>query len=228
MSERPIPDEPSEALLPCPRCSAGFEPGQEYCLECGLRLPRDLPGSIERASAGLAARQAWAAEWLLPALLALVIAVLGTGAAIAMSSSGEQEQAVSTATGGSLTAPVSTPTLTAPEPTAGSTTPPPAAAPRPPRNPAAISWPTGRRGWTIVLLSLPQNGGRAAAAAKAMQARRGGLRRVGILNSSRFASLHPGYYVVFYGVFESEADAASSLQRARAVFPAAYQRAIVP
>jgi hypothetical protein len=54
------------------------------------------------------------------------------------------------------------------------------------------------------------------------------LRRVGVLDSSHFASLHPGYYVVFYGVYDSEAEAASSLQRARAVFPAAYQREIVP
>ncbi len=215
-------EEPTGAL--CPRCSAGFAPGQEYCLECGLRLARSRPGTIERASRGLAARQPWAGAWLLPALVGLAIAVLGTGAAIAISSNGEELEAVSTATGGSLTAPVSAPTLTAPEP--GPSTG--AAPPPPPRNPRAISWPAGRRGWTIVLLSLPQDGGRAAAREKADEARRGGLRRVGILDSSRFASLHPGYYVVFQGVFESETDAASSLQRARAVFPAAYQRAIVP
>ena len=217
----------------CPRCSAGVDPGQEYCLECGLRLPRERPGTLERASAGVAARQSWAGTWFLPALLGLVIAVLGTGAAIAISSNGEQEAAVSTATGGSLTAPATTPTLTAPEPTVtapATTAPPPATtAPKPPpANPAAIAWPAGRRGWTIVLLSLTQAGGRAAADAKATEARKAGLRRVGILDSSRYASLHPGYYVVFQGVYESEPDAASSLPRARAVFPAAYQRAIVP
>ncbi|MEJ7567472.1 MAG: zinc ribbon domain-containing protein [Gaiellaceae bacterium] len=216
----------------CPRCSSGLEPGQEYCLECGLRLPHDRPGTIERASTGLAARRQWAGSWLLPAALGLVLAVVGTGAAIAISSNGERLEAVSTATGGSLTAPDSTPTLTAPEPTTGGKTtaaPPPTTTPTPsPRIPAAISWPRGRRGWTIVLLSLSQDAGRSAAVAKAEEAREGGLRRVGILNSSRFASLHPGYYVVFQGVFESEPDAASSLQRARTVFPAAYQRAIVP
>ena len=79
-----------------------------------------------------------------------------------------------------------------------------------------------------MLLSLPQANGRGAAAAKATEARSGGLRRVGVLNSSRYASLHPGYYVVFTGVFDTEAEAASALQRARAVFPAAYQREIVP
>ena len=225
-------EDETQATLPCPRCSAGFEPGQEYCLECGLRLPPTRAGSIQRTSIGLTGPQVWSSAWVVPALLALALAVLGTGAAIAISSNGEEVAAVPTATGGSLTAPPSAPTLTAPEPATGrtSTLPPTVATatPPPPRNPRTISWPRGRRGWTIVLLSVAQNAGRDAAVAKAEQARNGGLRRVGILDSSRFASLHPGYYVVFQGVFESEADAASSLQRARAVFPAAYQRAIIP
>ena len=82
-----------------------------------------------------------------------------------------------------------------------------------------------------MLLSLPQANGRSAAAAKATEARSGGLRRVGVLDSSRYASLHPGYYVVFTGVFETEAEAASALQRARAVVPRrlpARDRAVKP
>jgi hypothetical protein len=52
---------------------------------------------------------------------------------------------------------------------------------------------------------------------------------VGVLDSSRFASLRPGYYVVFTGVYDTEPEAASALQRARAVCACqAYQRAIVP
>jgi hypothetical protein len=167
-------------------------------------------------------------------LLGLVIAVLGTGAAIAISGEGKEEGAVSTATGGSLTVTESVSTLTAPEPTepAGTTTAPvttaPATTPKPPANPATVTWPQGQRGWTIVLLSLPQANGRAAAAAKAAEARRGGLRRVGVLDSSKYASLHPGYYVVFTGVFESEPEVASALQRAKAVVPGAYPREIIP
>ena len=79
-----------------------------------------------------------------------------------------------------------------------------------------------------MLLSLPQSNGRDAAAAQAKRARVGGLRRVGVLDSSRYASLHPGYYVVFQGIYGSEVEASSALQRARAVFPTAYQREIVP
>jgi hypothetical protein len=211
------------------------QPGQEYCLECGGRLGHARPGPVERASVTVTERHPWASAWMLPALLGLAIAVLGTGAAIAISGDGEEPNAVSTATGGSLTVTDSGSTLTAPEPTeptttqpAPTTTAPATTAPRPPVNPAAISWPRDRRGWTIVLLSLPQANGRAAAAEQATRARSRGLRRVGVLDSSRYASLHPGYYVVFTGVFDTEAEAASALQRARAVFPAAYQREIVP
>jgi hypothetical protein len=218
--------------LQCRRCSALARPGQEYCLECGGRLTYASTGPVERASARVAQRHPWAAGWIVPSLLGLVIAVLGTGAAIAISGDGDEASAVSTATGGSLTVTNTVSTLTAPEPTepAATTTAPATTTPRPkpPANPAAITWPRERRGWTIVLLSLPQANGRPAAAAKATEARSGGLRRVGILDSSKYASLHPGYYVVFTGIFDSEPEAASSLQRARAVFPTAYQREIVP
>ena len=222
--------------LRCPRCEAVVQPGQEYCLECGGRLGHARPGAVERASVSVSERHTWAGAWVLPALLGLVIAIVGTGAAIAISDDGGEPSAVVTATGGNLTVTDTGPTLTAPEPTeppattAPTTEPPPptTTAPARPVNPAAVSWPRNRSGWTIVLLSLPQANGRAAAAAKATEARRGGLRRVGVLNSSRYASLHPGYYVVFTGIFETEAEASSALQRARAVFPAAYQREIVP
>ncbi len=220
--------------LRCPSCGAGARPGQEYCLECGGRLTYPRNGAVDRASARVARNHPWAAGWVVPSLLGLVIAVLGTGAAIAISGDGEETSAISTATGGSLTVTDPVSTLTAPEPTGPATTtaPPPttvpATTPTPPANPAAVTWPQGRRGWTIVLLSLPQANGRPAAAAKATEARDGGLRRVGILDSSKYASLHPGYYVVFTGIFESEPEAASALQRARAVFPSAYQREIIP
>lgn len=226
----------STAPSRCARCNAQVQPGQEYCLECGGRLAHETPGPVARTATTVAARHDWAGAWLVPALLGLVIAVLGAGAAIAISGDGEDESAISTATGGSLTVTGGTPTLTAPEPTtatapttAPATTAPPTTAPPPtPVVPAAITWPRDRRGWTIVLLSLPQANGRDAASAQAKKARDGGLRRVGILDSSRYASLHPGYYVVFQGVYQNEAEASSALQRARAVFPTAYQREIVP
>ena len=222
----------SEPVLHCPRCEAVVQPGQEYCLECGGRLGHARPGPVERAAAGVTERHPWAGAWVVPALLGLVIAVLGTGAAIALSDDGDGRAAVSTATGGSPTVTDTRSTLTAPEPTepTATTAPTPTTtAPAPPVNPAAVTWPRNKRGWTIVLLSIPQLNGRDAAAAKAAELRSGGLRQVGVLDSSNYASLHPDYYVVFTGVFDTEAEAASALQRARAVCNCmAYQREIVP
>ena len=99
---------------------------------------------------------------------------------------------------------------------------------QPPANPAAVTWPAAGAAGRSCSSRCRRRTAVAAAAAKAAEARSGGLRRVGVLDSSRYASLHPGYYVVFTGVFDTEAEAASALQRARAVFPAAYQREIVP
>jgi hypothetical protein len=237
VTEGPGEGETGTPELRCPRCSAPVEPTQEYCLECGLRLPHERPGAVERATAGLAERQPWASGWIVPALLGLVIAVLGTGAAIAISDEGTEAAAIPTATGGSRTVTEQQSTLTAPEPPPPTTTPattaaPPATtAPPPPTTtaaPAATSWPADTRGWTIVLISIPQSAGRALATRRAADARRGGLPDVGVLNSSRYASLHPGYFVVFTGVYESQAEATSSLPRARSAFPLAYAREIVP
>jgi hypothetical protein len=211
----------------CPRCAAAAEPGQEYCLECGLRLGEQGRGPAEPFVEGQPSRGAWLGS----AFIALIIAALGAGASIAISSDGEVRDTISTATGGSLTITDTGPLLTAPEPTTSKSTQqqPATTAPRPaPVNPAVVTWPRPNRGWTIVLISLPQRAGRAEAEAKADEARKGGLRRVGVLNSSRYASLHPGYYVVFTGIFDTQTEAVSALQRARAVFPSAYQREIVP
>jgi hypothetical protein len=204
----------------CPQCAASIEPGQEYCLECGRRLTGGPPASAGPAS------PARSRGWLGPSFVALIVAALGAGASIAISSNGEVAESISTATGGNVTVTATGPTLTAPEPrtsTKATTTPRPK-----PVNPAFATWPRPQRGWTIVLVSLPQNGGRAAAEAKADEARQGGLRRVGMIDSSRYASLHPGYYVVFTGIFETQTEAVSALQRAKAVFASAYVREIVP
>ena len=138
------------APLRCARCGTAVQPNQEYCLGCGERL-RARPGAVERGAAGGARRRhVWAGAWIIPALVALAVAALGTGAAIAISGNSAAPSAVSVATGGNLTVTASEPALTAPEPAAGGatskspTTPAPAA--RPPANPATVTWPRGRPG----------------------------------------------------------------------------------
>jgi hypothetical protein len=50
---------------------------------------------------------------------------------------------------------------------------------------------------------------------------------VGVLDSSRYSSLHPGYYVVFSGIYSSraQADAARTAAAAKG-FRLAYSREI--
>src|SRR5262249_22199174 len=84
-----------------------------------------------------------------------------------------------------------------------------------------ISWPGGDR-YTIVLADLPLQAGPTAVRAKAQEAIRAGLHDVGVLISSSYSSLHPGYYMVFSGVYDSIEEAQGALPAARPRFPGAF------
>jgi hypothetical protein len=80
-----------------------------------------------------------------------------------------------------------------------------------------------------VLNSVPTSGGRAAALRLAKTALKAGLTNVGVLDSSGYSSLHPGYYVVFSGIFSSPAEAQNALTTAHSSgYPSAYARPITP
>ena len=79
----PAPPSPDMEGGECPRCGAAYEPFQEYCLECGLRLPV-ARGIIPVLATAWRRRISWyPGDWIWPVLLALVIAALA--AAIAYS-----------------------------------------------------------------------------------------------------------------------------------------------
>jgi hypothetical protein len=67
-----------------------------------------------------------------------------------------------------------------------------------------------------VLVSLPESGGRAGAQSAARKAIADGLTDVGVLNSSEYSSLHPGYFVVFSGIYNTLDEAKAGLDTARA------------
>lgn len=188
----------------CPRCGQELGLGQEYCLDCGLRVPGHSPYGAADAGGGTG--------WLRRTLLGLLVAVAGAAAAIAaVGGTGGGTSELVTATGGFATPPE---TETSSGPTA--------------EGPAGIlEWPAARDGWTIALATLPQELGKQRATARARQARRRGIASVGVLDSSRFASLHPGYWVVFAGIYGSEAEATSALRAARNFARTAGVRRIV-
>lgn len=141
---------------------------------------------------------------------ALVVAIAGAALAVAATRGDPGGPELTTAIGGFATAPT-TGTLSTTQKGPGGT----------------VEWPPGEDGWTIVLVSVPQADGRRVAVDRARQARRRGLPTVGILDSSRYASLHPGYWVVFSGIYASEAEATSALERARRAVRTATVRRVV-
>ena len=184
----------SAATAACPRCGGGVAAQQEYCLECGLRLPgRARLGPVPTETRNLRLRIAGLA----------CVAIAGAGVAIAAIDDGGGPEPVVTATGGSVTTP---------------------AAPRA----RLASWPSGASGWTIVLVSVPKVKGRDKAVAVAQQARLKGLRGVGVLDSSLYTSLRPGYWMTFVGRYPSEAEATGSLRRARVAVKGARVQRVEP
>ncbi len=209
----------------CPRCGAHVEPGQEYCLECGLRQP----GAGIAASVGTAWQQRVRRRlpgWLLPILAALLVAAVMTGVAILISRGNDEGQEVINATGpSSISTPTteSIPTEPTTEPTQSESTP---TATEPPPAPELVDWPPSQNGYTVVIASLPASAGRAQAVRKAREVLASKLPEVGVIDSGEFSSLHPGYYVVFSGIYADQRAALEGVGRVQNLYPAAYIRQI--
>jgi hypothetical protein len=226
----------------CPRCGAPHDPLQEYCLECGLRL---VPLPRERYTRTIT----WSREspvWLWLALGALLLVALAAGGIVALAATDDDKDAspggssqvttvgpptLDTVTGDStitIGPPTTTPTLpttsttmtttTTQSTTTGGTTT---------TGNTVISWPDDTDGYTIVLKSTPTSQGRGPADSAAQQAINAGLRQVGVLNSSEYSSLNPGFYVTFTGVYTTQSQAEGALANARSKgFPTAYVRRV--
>lgn len=209
----------------CPRCGSAREADDRYCLDCGLALPRVL-GRLPGLRRAWLRRVGWyPGDWVWGVLVALLVAVAGAAAAITVSDhraprtvavfSAPATVAVAAPTPVTSTPshPASTPTTTLPVP------------PEPGAN-GRLTWPKNENGWTVVLVSYPKVSGRAQALATATKAAKG-LREVGVLDSGGFASLQPGYLVVFAGVYASKGAADGAVPTARqAGYPGAYSRQI--
>jgi eukaryotic-like serine/threonine-protein kinase len=171
-------------------------------------------------------------DWIWPTMLALVVAILA-GVASALWLADDSSSANETVVATTAATSIQDTTTTAPEPTTTATTPTaPATTPKPPPPPKAAvlaTWPAGKRGWTIVLDSVPTANGRAPAVAEARQALHVGVKQVGVLDSGQFSSLHPGYFVVFAGIYDTEAEAQSHVIDAhRHGYRGPYPRPISP
>jgi hypothetical protein len=177
--------------------------------------------------------------WLWAALLALLLVALVAGVIVAVAATRNDDEAatsipvVTTGPGTTDTVGVITqpPTVTINPPTTtlgtttfgttgtttgGTTT-----------SGGIISWPAGKDGYTIILKSVPTSAGRSQADAAAHRAINDGLSRVGVLNSSDYSSLNPGYWVTFTGIYDTQSQADAGLSSARSKgFPTAYTRRV--
>jgi hypothetical protein len=240
---RPPPEEPPR----CQRCGAPHDPYQEYCLECGARLARPAParGSVLR-------REMWTRDsplffWA-TFLALLLVALVASMILLAATRDGDDDQPAPTQAAGPTTSVLTVPTeipteiptetfpgtgtltdtLTVPTlPTTGTTTgvtPPPAGG-----DGRIISWPASTSGYTVILSSIRESRGRSAAETAAREAISKRLNEVGILNSSDYSSLNSGYFVVFSGIHDTEAEGRNALSTVRqSSYPIAYLREITP
>ena len=198
----------------CPRCGAEYETDQEYCLECGLRLPTEPALFSLRARTPRRRAAARRADWLW--LVAILLGVAAAGAAVAIFVSGERGAQPTTLVATEAVASVPRGELGGDIPAGGER------AARPSRRAGAgraarrlTAWPRGRSGYTVVLASTPSSVGRGPATKLARRASAAGLAEVGVIVSSEYASLHPGYYVVFSGIHDTPRDAEAGVRVAR-------------
>jgi hypothetical protein len=246
--EPPPPPPPPEAAPPppapesgrCPNCGAPHDVYQEYCLECGRRLPGAYIGGRYT--------EIWRRDspiWLWAALAALLLVALVSGAVVALAATDDGKNSEpATSIPVASTAPSTTDTV-------GVITQPPTITINPPGTSTTatttfstttfgtttfgtttttgsnVTWPPNKDGYTVVLKSVPTSNGRSGAEQAADKARTNGLTEVGILNSSDFSSLNPGYYVTFTGIYDTQSQANAALPNARSKgFPTAYVREV--
>jgi hypothetical protein len=203
----------------CPRCGERFDPFQEYCLECGARLPGSYTHGrpVSRSSS----------RWLWATVVALLLVALVAGAivAVAATDNGGDSTGGAKAAGGKRAGLVGANAVAVPATTGLRTT---KAARTKASRAAPITWPS-KNGYTVVLLSVETSAGREGADKAARNAIRAGLPDVGVLDSSDFSSMRSGYYVVFSGVYGTIQEANSALGVARSSgYELAYPREITP
>jgi hypothetical protein len=216
----PIVEE-APAPRQCPRCGAAMTEEQEWCLRCGAAV-----------GTRIATAQGWRVPLAITGVLVILAAIAVAIAIIQLADDTDQVAgtATPTPTPSAIATPTPTPTPTLTPDPAATPTPTPSATPTATPTPTPSStpgsgtiaeWPAGQDGWTVILAS--KNGEDAARdSAESFSAE--GVPDVGILDSDDFSSLEGGFWVVYSGEFDSQAEATRALDGIEA--PQAYIRRI--
>jgi hypothetical protein len=224
------PPLPAADVRRCPACLSPVRADQRYCLECGERLQVDEipppPGGgsalAERGSAVLV-------------VTAVVLVLVGIGLSWVALREPAKEGAATTATATTDTLPTDTlptdtlPTDTIPTDTMPTDTMPTDTMPTD-TGTATGDWPDGLSAWAVIIASKDQVAfTEADARVIADEATTAGVVQTGVLDSSAYPSLNPGYWAVYSGPYETkdEAEQAAATIRTQG-YPEAYAREVAP
>ena len=228
------PPLPAADVRRCPACLSPVRADQRYCLECGERLQVDEipppPGGgsalAERGSAALV-------------VAAVVLVLVGVGLSWVALREPADDGAQTTATDTTPTAPTDTaptdtlptvptdtvPTDTAPTDTAATTDTVPTDT-----GAATGDWPDGLSAWAVIIASKDQaQFTEADARVIADEATAAGVLQTGVLDSSAYPSLNPGYWAVYSGPYTTKDEAEQAAANIRTQgYPEAYAREVTP
>ena len=233
----PLPGGPLfEAPLPaadvarCPACLSPMRSDQRYCLECGERLAVDEIPPPPGGGSAFANRNT-----SILAIIAVILIIAGVGLAwVALRTTSDDEDpittAATTATGTTDTGITDTGITDTGITDTGITDTGITDTGMTDTGGTASGWPADQSGYAVILASKDAASfTEFDAQAIADQATAAGVPMVGVLDSSLFPSLNPGYWAVFSGPYatKDEATLAATTIQGQG-YPDAYAREVQP
>lgn len=226
---------PAADVARCPACLSPMRSDQRYCLECGERLAIDEIPPPPGGGSAFANRNT-----SILAIIAVILIITGIGlawVALRTTNGGDDPVATSATTAPDTTdTTITDPGFTDPGITDTGITDPGYTDPGF-TDPAitdtggiANGWPADQSGYAVILASKDvATFTEADAQAIADQATADGVPTVGVLDSSLFPTLNPGYWAVFSGPYATKDEAASAATTIQGQgYPDAYAREVQP
>ena len=225
---------PAADVARCPSCLSPMRSDQRYCLECGERLAVDEIPPPPGGGSAFADRNT-----SILAIIAVVLIIAGAGLSwVALRTTSNGDDLVTTATTASVatdtgvtdTGVTDTGITDTGITDTGMTDTGMTDTGMTDTGSAAGGWPTDQSGYAVILASKDAASfTEADAQAIADQATAAGVPMVGVLDSSLFPSLNPGYWAVFSGPYTTKDEAASAATTIQGQgYPDAYAREVQP
>ena len=201
---------PAADVARCPACLSPMRSDQRYCLECGERLAIDEIPPPPGGGSAFANRNT-----SILAIIAVILIIAGAGLAwVALRTTSDGDDPVTTSATTATGTTDTGITDTGMTDTGGTVS----------------GWPADQSGYAVILASKDAASfTEADAQAIADQATAAGVPMVGVLDSSLFPSLNPGYWAVFSGPYATKDEATMAATTIQGQgYPDAYAREVQP